>query len=76
MAATSASRTPSRSAARASDVSAWSNSSVLEGELTSEVQRLRRERDVIVIGSTSVVHTLMERSSRRVPAADLSDGAR
>ena len=30
------------------------------GELTSEVQRLRRERDIIVIGSTSVVHTLME----------------
>ena len=44
-----------------SDVSAWNNSSLIEGELTSEVQRLRRERDVIVIGSTSVVHTLMER---------------
>jgi dihydrofolate reductase len=44
------------------DVSAWSNSRVIEGELTSEVQRLRRERDVIVIGSTSVVHTLMERN--------------
>jgi dihydrofolate reductase len=44
-----------------SDVSAWQNSSVLEGELTSAVQGLRRERDVIVIGSTSVVHTLMER---------------
>ena len=34
---------------------------LIEGELTSEVQELRRERDVIVIGSTSVVHTLMER---------------
>jgi dihydrofolate reductase len=43
------------------DVSSWGNSSVIEGELTSEVQRLRRERDIIVIGSTSVVHTLMER---------------
>ena len=32
---------------------------MIEGELTSEVQRLRRERDLIVIGSTSVVHTLM-----------------
>jgi dihydrofolate reductase len=41
------------------DVSAWQNSHVIGGELTSEVQRLRRERDVIVIGSTSVVHTLM-----------------
>ena len=43
------------------DVSAWQNSSLIGGELTSEVQRLRRERDLIVIGSTSVVHTLMER---------------
>jgi len=43
-----------------SDVSAWNNSSLLKGELTSEVKRLREERDVIVIGSTSVVHTLME----------------
>ena len=42
------------------DVSAWNNSSLLEGELTSEVKRLRQERDVIVIGSTSVVHALME----------------
>jgi dihydrofolate reductase len=42
------------------DVSAWNNSRLIEGELTGEVQRLRRERDVIVIGSTSVVHTLME----------------
>ena len=43
------------------DVSAWSNSRLIEGELAAEVQRLRGERDVIVIGSTSVVHTLMER---------------
>lgn len=42
------------------DVSAWNNSRVIGGGLTSEVQRLRRERDLIVIGSTSVVHTLME----------------
>jgi dihydrofolate reductase len=42
------------------DVSAWHNSRLLEGELTDEVQRLRGERDVIVIGSTSVVHTLIE----------------
>jgi dihydrofolate reductase len=42
------------------DVGAWPNSTLIEGELTSEARRLRRERDVIVIGSTSVVHTLME----------------
>jgi dihydrofolate reductase len=42
------------------DVSAWSNSTVIEGELTSEVQQLRRDRDVIVIGSASVVHSLMQ----------------
>jgi dihydrofolate reductase len=42
------------------DVSAWNNSTVIGGELTGEVRRLRSERDVIVIGSTSVVHTLMD----------------
>ena len=42
------------------DVSGWQNSRLIEGELTGEVQRLRDERDVIVIGSTSVVRTLME----------------
>jgi dihydrofolate reductase len=41
------------------DVGAWANSTVIEGELTDEVQRLRGERDVVVIGSTSVVHELM-----------------
>ena len=42
------------------DVSAWGNSRQLAGELTSEARRLREEQDVIVIGSTSVVRTLME----------------
>jgi dihydrofolate reductase len=41
------------------DVGAWANSTVIQGDLTSEVQRLRRDRDVIVIGSVSVVHSLM-----------------
>ena len=41
------------------DVSAWANSSVIRGELTGEVQQLRADGDVIVIGSTSVVHHLM-----------------
>lgn len=42
------------------DVSAWSNSTVIQGELTTEVEGLRRDRDVIVIGSTSVVRALMQ----------------
>jgi dihydrofolate reductase len=42
------------------DVGAWHNSSLLTGELTAEVRRLRQERDVIVIGSISVAHTLMQ----------------
>jgi dihydrofolate reductase len=42
------------------DVSAWANSTLIRGELPSEVQRLRRDQDVVVIGSTSVVHELMQ----------------
>jgi dihydrofolate reductase len=42
------------------DVDAWQNSQVIVGELTDEVRRLRAERDVIVIGSIDVAHTLME----------------
>ncbi len=42
------------------DVSAWNNSALIGDDLTGEVQRARRERDVIVIGSTGVAHTLME----------------
>jgi dihydrofolate reductase len=30
------------------------------GRASSEVQRLRRDQDVVVIGSTSVVHELMQ----------------
>ena len=37
---------------------AWHNSSLLEGDLVPGVAELARERDVIVIGSTSVVHAL------------------
>ena len=52
---------PKRVASRTlTDVSAWDNSAVIGGELTGEVQRLRDERDVIALGSTSVVHALME----------------
>ena len=37
---------------------AWSNSSLLEGELIAGVADLTREQDVVVVGSTSVVHAL------------------
>ncbi|WP_270888782.1 dihydrofolate reductase family protein [Pedococcus sp. 5OH_020] len=42
----------------APDLSAWSNSTLLEGELAEGVLRLRQDRDVVVIGSTSVVRQL------------------
>jgi dihydrofolate reductase len=37
---------------------AWSNSSLLEGELVAGVADLTRQHDVVVFGSTSVVHAL------------------
>ena len=37
---------------------AWNNSSVLDDELLHGVKRLADQRDVVVIGSTSVVHAL------------------
>jgi len=37
---------------------AWSNSSLLEGELVAGVADLRRDQDVVVFGGTSVVHAL------------------
>jgi dihydrofolate reductase len=42
----------------APDLDAWSNSSLLDGELPSGVVDLAREQDVVVTGSTSVVHAL------------------
>ena len=42
------------------DVGGWANSAVLEVELTDAVRQLRREWDIIVTGSTSVVQTLQE----------------
>jgi dihydrofolate reductase len=47
----------------ATDTSAWANSDVMEGDLTDAVKR--EGRDVVVAGSTSLVHQLM--------AADLVD---
>jgi dihydrofolate reductase len=40
------------------DVSQWSNSTLIDGDLITAVRHLKADRDVIVAGSTSVVHTL------------------
>jgi dihydrofolate reductase len=37
---------------------AWSNSTLLEGDLVAGVDDLTREQDMVVVGSTSVVHAL------------------
>lgn len=42
------------------DTTAWANSSVLEGDLVSEVTRIAAEREVIITGSLSVVQTLAD----------------
>ena len=42
------------------DVSAWNNSRVIADDLTGEVRRIRQNRDVIVVGSISIAHALME----------------
>jgi dihydrofolate reductase len=57
---------PKRVATRGSiDASAWSNSQVVEGDLLDWIGHARRDRDVMVIGSVSLVHQLA--------AADLVD---
>jgi dihydrofolate reductase len=47
----------SRSLAHAKD---WANSELLDGDLVTEVRRLKGERDVVVTGSASVVDALRE----------------
>ena len=42
------------------DLNAWQNSSLLDGELLDAVERTKADRDVIITGSTSVVHALEE----------------
>lgn len=37
---------------------AWNNSSMLDGELVAGVKTLAQERDVVIAGSTSIVHQL------------------
>jgi len=43
------------------EVDGWSNSSLLQGDLVQEVTRRKQEQDLVVMGSASVVRTLMER---------------
>jgi dihydrofolate reductase len=43
------------------DLSAWENSSLLSGDLFDAVLEQKTERDVVVVGSASVVHALAER---------------
>jgi dihydrofolate reductase len=59
-------RVPKRVVTRGDlDVSAWSNSAVVDGDLITWVKAERAERNLVVVGSTSVVHALA--------AADLVD---
>jgi dihydrofolate reductase len=46
----------SRSLSRASE---WQNSTVLHGDLTTQVRKRKQEQDIVVTGSASVVRTLM-----------------
>lgn len=43
------------------DTSAWANSSVIQKDLVAVVEEQKRDRDVIIAGSASVVHTLAQR---------------
>jgi dihydrofolate reductase len=40
------------------DASAWQNSSVLQGDLVTEVEKRKQEQDIVITGSASVVRTL------------------
>jgi|tagenome__1003787_1003787.scaffolds.fasta_scaffold19321425_1 dihydrofolate reductase len=42
------------------DVSAWGNSTVLEGDLVAQAAARKADRDLIVAGSASVAHALMD----------------
>jgi dihydrofolate reductase len=42
------------------DVDEWSNSTLLEGDLIDEAARRKADRDLVVAGSASVAHALME----------------
>jgi dihydrofolate reductase len=40
------------------DVSGWNNSTLIKGDLTAAVRTAKESRDVVVVGSLSVVHAL------------------
>ena len=42
------------------DVSKWSNSTLLGGDLLEEAEERKADRDLVVAGSASVAHALME----------------
>lgn len=55
-------RIPKRVASRTqADFSAWQNSSRIEGELFEAIEQQKQSRDVIITGSASVVHELIQR---------------
>jgi dihydrofolate reductase len=41
------------------DAASWQNSAVLGGDLVAEAEKRKQEQDIVVMGSASVVHTLM-----------------
>ena len=41
------------------DAAEWQNSAVLQGDLLTEVEKRKQERDIVITGSASVVRTLM-----------------
>jgi dihydrofolate reductase len=43
------------------DLSAWENSSLMDGDLLDAVEQNKADRDVIITGSASIVHALAER---------------
>jgi dihydrofolate reductase len=43
------------------DLTAWQNSELVDGDMVDAIAKQRTERDVIVIGSASVVHALQSR---------------
>jgi dihydrofolate reductase len=43
------------------DVTAWQNSSVLHGDLVTEVRKRKQEQDIVITGSASIVRALMDR---------------
>jgi dihydrofolate reductase len=42
------------------DLSAWENSKLLPGDLLNTVEKIKARRDVIIAGSASIVHALVE----------------